>query len=147
MGHSAGAHLVSLISSNPHKYTLFGLKTWLGTVSLDTATMDLVQTMEKKHYDFYDVAFGNDKNIWIQNSPLYQLDHSAVPMLLICSSIRDDKPCENSKPFIQKGINMGIRIEMNEQAMSHGEINDELGKPSSYTERVEQFIRSLGVSI
>lgn len=145
MGHSAGAHLVSLISANPKKYS--SLKPWLGTVSLDTATMDLVQTMERNHYDFYDDVFGSDKNIWVQNSPLYQLERSAPPMLLVCSSVREDKPCESSKPFVEKGINMGLRIEMSEQPLNHGEINDELGKSNGYTERVEQFIRSLGVWI
>lgn len=147
MGHSAGAHLVSLISANPQKYVSLGLKPWLGTVSLDTATMDLVQMMERKHYDFYDDAFGSDKNVWMQDSPLYQLDRSAPPMLLVCSSVREDKPCEGSKPFMVKGTNMGLRIEMSEQPLSHGEINDELGKPNGYTERVEQFIRSLGVAL
>ncbi|HEX5329962.1 alpha/beta hydrolase [Sulfuricurvum sp.] len=147
MGHSAGAHLVSLVSADPQKYTPLGLKEWLGTVSLDTATMDLVQTMERKHYDFYDDVFGSDKNIWVENSPLYQLERSAPPMLLVCSSAREDKPCENSKTFVAKGINMGLRVEMSEQPLSHGEINDELGKPNGYTERVEQFIRSLGVGI
>jgi acetyl esterase/lipase len=147
MGHSAGAHLVSLVSANPKKYSAFGLKWWLGTVSLDTATMDLVQTMEQKHYDFYDDVFGSDKNGWIENSPLYQLERGVPPMLLVCSSIREDKPCEHSKVFVAKGTSFGLRIEMNEQPLSHGEINDELGKPNDYTERVERFIRSLGIAI
>ncbi|MBV5320529.1 MAG: alpha/beta hydrolase, partial [Sulfuricurvum sp.] len=147
MGHSAGAHLVSLISANPQKYVSFGLKPWLATVSLDTATMDLVQTMEQKHYDFYDDVFGSDKNVWVQNSPFYQLERFAPPMLLVCSSIREDKPCESSKPFMNKGSSIGLKIEISEQPLSHGEINDDLGKPNGYTERVEQFIRSLGVGI
>lgn len=147
MGHSAGAHLVSLISADPQKYVSLGLKPWLGTVSLDTATMDLVQTMERKHFDFYDDVFGNDKNNWVLNSPFYQLEHSALPMLLVCSTVREDKPCENNKAFMDKGAKMGLRIEMSEQALNHGEINDELGKPNGYTERVERFIRSLGVGI
>lgn len=147
MGHSAGAHLVSLISADPQKYVSLGLKPWLGTVSLDTATMDLVQTMERKHFDFYDDVFGTDKNNWVLNSPFYQLEHSAPPMLLVCSTLREDKPCENSKAFMDKGTKMGLRIEMSEQALNHGEINDELGKPNGYTERVERFIRSLGVGI
>lgn len=147
MGHSAGAHLVSLVSANPKKYTSLGLQKWLGTVSLDTATMDLVQTMEKKHYDFYDDVFGNDKNGWIENSPYYQLERSAPPMLLVCSTLREDKPCENSKPFVTKGSSLGIRVEMSEQPLTHGEINDDLGKSNVYTQRVEQFIRSLGIDI
>lgn len=147
MGHSAGAHLVSLISADPQKYVSLGLKPWLGTVSLDTATMDLVQTMGRKHFDFYDDVFGSDKNSWIENSPLYQLEPSAPPMFLVCSTLREDKPCESSKPFMEKGADMGLRIEMSQQALSHGEINDELGKPNGYTERVEQFIRSLGIEI
>lgn len=147
MGHSAGAHLVSLISANPKKYDMLGLKGWLGTVSLDTATMDLVQTMERKHYDFYDDVFGSDKNVWISNSPLYQLERGAPPMLLVCSTIREDQPCIPSKAFVAKGDSLGLRIEMSEQPLSHAQINDELGKLDGYTERVEQFIRSLGIAI
>lgn len=147
MGHSAGAHLVSLVSANPQKYTSLGLQKWLGTISLDTATMDLVQTMEKKHYDFYDDVFGNERNIWVTNSPYYQLERSAPPMLLVCSTVREDKPCESSKPFMIKGTSLGIRVEMSEQPLTHGEINDDLGKSNGYTQRVEQFIRSLGIDI
>lgn len=147
MGHSAGAHLVSLVSANPQKYMSLGLQKWLGTVSLDTATMDLVQTMEKKHYDFYDDVFGNERNIWVANSPYYQLERSASPMLLVCSTVREDKPCESSKPFMIKGTSLGIRVEMSEQPLTHGEINDDLGKSNGYTQRVEQFIRSLGIDI
>jgi acetyl esterase/lipase len=145
MGHSAGAHLVSLISSSPKESYALGVKPWLGTISLDTAMMNVVETMERKHYDFYDDAFGVDKNYWIQNSPFYQLDATAPPMLMICSTKREDKPCEESKPFMAKGKKLGLRMEMSEQALSHGEINDELGLPNDYTQRVEQFMASLGV--
>lgn len=147
MGHSAGAHLVSLVSVTAKKWSTLGVKPWLGTVSLDTATMDLVQTMERKHFDFYDLPFGNSRDYWIQNSPYYQLGSSTPPMLLVCSTLREDRPCEDSKLFMSKGLAMGLRIEMSEQPLNHGEINNDLGKPGGYTERVEQFMRSLGIRI
>lgn len=147
MGHSAGAHLISLLSSDPMHYSYLGVKPWKGSVSLDTATMDLVQTMERNHYRFYDDAFGEDRDNWIANSPLFQLTSFAPPMLLICSSVREDKPCENSNPFVAKGRELGVRIEISEQRLNHGEINTELGKENDYTQRVEAFMRSVGMDL
>jgi len=147
MGHSAGAHLVSLLSAAPEKAYALGVKPWLGTVSLDTATMDLVETMNRRHYPFYDDVFGENRDYWEQNSPLYQLERSAPPMLLVCSTLRDDKPCEHSISFMEKGRGLGIRMEMSEQPLTHAQINDDLGKNGSYTDRVESFMKSLGLSL
>ena len=59
MGHSAGAHLVSLISAHPDLAAKQGAKPWLGTVSLDSAAFDVVDIMQRfQHFKFYDEAFG-----------------------------------------------------------------------------------------
>src|ERR1051325_4602959 len=39
MGHSAGAHLVSLLNADPGRATRLGVKTWLGTISLDSGAL------------------------------------------------------------------------------------------------------------
>lgn len=142
MGHSAGAHLVSVLSADPSRYP--AVKRWLGTVSLDTATMDLSLTMAKEHQGFYDEAFGSDPAMWEAYSPYYRINRSMVPMLAVCSSVREDKPCGENERFAQKARAMGIRVEVSEQPLEHGAINDALGKPGSYTQRVETFIDSLG---
>ena len=145
MGHSAGAHLVDLISSDPARYP--NLKPWLGTVSLDSAAMDIPKVMSTKHYDFYDEAFGTDPAYWADASPYQRLDSNAVPMLLVCSTERPDKPCAQTEAFVQKAKSLNLRAEMTPQALKHKEINDELGLESNYTKAVEEFMRSLGISL
>jgi acetyl esterase/lipase len=145
MGHSAGAHLVDLLSSDPNRYP--NLKPWLGTVSLDSAAMDIPKVMSTKHYDFYDEAFGTDPAYWADASPYQRLSSYAVPMLLVCSTERPDKPCGQTESFVQKAKSMNLRAEMTPQALKHKEINDELGLESNYTKVVEDFMRSLGMAI
>lgn len=145
MGHSAGAHLVDLISSDPARYP--NLKPWLGTVSLDSAAMDIPKVMSTKHYDFYDEAFGTDPAYWADASPYQRLSSNAVPMLLVCSTERPDKPCAQTEAFVQKAKSLNLRAEMTPQALKHKEINDELGLESNYTKAVEEFMRSLGMAI
>ena len=70
MGHSAGAHLVDLLASDPSIATKQGAKEWLGTVSLDSAAMDVVERMETRHQQFWDQAFGKDANYWKESSPI-----------------------------------------------------------------------------
>ncbi|MDD5053022.1 MAG: alpha/beta hydrolase [Sulfuricurvum sp.] len=145
MGHSSGAHLVDLISSDPKRYP--HLKPWLGTVSLDSAAMDIPKVMSTKHYDFYDEAFGTDPEYWADASPYQRLGSNAVPMLLVCSTERPDRPCMQTEAFIQKAKSLNLRAEMTPQALKHKEINEELGLESNYTKVVEDFMRSLGIAI
>ncbi len=49
LGHSAGAHLVSLLTADPRIVTSKGGTAWLGTIVLDSAAYDLVETMQRKH--------------------------------------------------------------------------------------------------
>jgi len=145
MGHSAGAHLVSLISSDPSRYS--NLKRWLATVSLDSAVMDVSMMMSGKHFNFYDEAFGADTVYWEQVSPYHRLSSSAIPTLMVCSTERPDKPCLQAKHFEQKAKTLGVHTEISSQALSHKEINEELGLESAYTRRVEEFIGSFGIDL
>ncbi|MFA6628552.1 MAG: alpha/beta hydrolase [Sulfuricurvum sp.] len=145
MGHSAGAHLVDLLSSDPTRYP--NLKPWLGTVSLDSAAMDIPKVMNGKHYGFYDEAFGTDSAYWESASPQQRLSTSALPMYLVCSTERPDKPCIQAEAFVKAAKSIGVRSEVAPQAKSHKEINEELGLDNDYTHKVEEFIRSLGIAI
>ncbi|HUA79430.1 MAG TPA: alpha/beta hydrolase, partial [Dyella sp.] len=49
MGHSAGAHLVALISTDTSIGKRHGVAPWLGTVSLDSAALNVVATMQARH--------------------------------------------------------------------------------------------------
>jgi arylformamidase len=143
MGHSAGAHLVSLVSADPERYKK--LKPWLGTVSLDSAAMNIPGVMRRDHFDFYDDAFGSDPAFWESASPFHQLTLSAPPMLLVCSTERIDQPCNELRPFIAKGKKLGLRMKLLPEPFSHREINARLGLEGDYTTAVEQFLHSVGI--
>lgn len=143
MGHSAGAHLVSLINAAPRTALAMGARPWRGVVSLDTAAMDIVATMQAKHYRFYDKAFGDDPSFWRVASPRHQIGSDAAPMLAVCSTKRPDHPCPATQDFAGQAKLVGARVEVMEQPLNHAEINGELGKDGRYTKRVEDFISSL----
>jgi acetyl esterase/lipase len=147
MGHSAGAHLVSLLAAKPSLALSKGAQPWLGTVALDSAAFDIVQIMQGRHYGFYDDAFGKTPDYWRSVSPLHVLSVDeakfAAPLMAICSTQRRDKPCSQAEQFAKAAKALGIRVEILPQNKSHGEINSDLGLPGVYTERVEKFISSL----
>ena len=142
MGHSAGAHLVSLLSADPALAHEQGAKPWLGTVSLDSAAFDVPAIMGARHARLYDRAFGKDPNFWAATSPLHQLKQAQAPLLAVCSSRRDDA-CPQAQAFAAKATPLGMRVSVLPQDRTHAEINDELGQPGAYTEAVEDFLRSL----
>ncbi len=143
MGHSAGAHLVALLSASPAIAQAQGANPWLGTIALDSAALNVVEIMHRKHYRLYDQAFGKDETYWKSASPLHVLTNAAPPMLLVCSTTRRDKPCDQAHAFAGKAAGLGMRAEVSVQALSHKEINQKLGLAGAYTDAVEIFMASL----
>lgn len=144
MGHSSGAHLVSLLSADPAIGERAGAKPVLGTVALDSAVFDLVEIMERRHYRFYDRVFGRDRQTWIDNSPYHRLQGTPRPMLLVCSSQRSDS-CPQADKFSARAQAAGARVRVLRVPLKHGEINAQLGLAGDYTSQVEDFLRTLGV--
>lgn len=142
MGHSAGAHLVSLLTSDPALATTHGARPWLGTVSLDSAAFDIASIMRAPHLRLYDDAFGDDPATWAAASPIVRLDSKAVPLLAVCSSLRSDS-CRQADAFASKAVSLGSRATVLPEPLRHGSINADLGEPSRYTTRVEAFMRTL----
>lgn len=146
MGHSAGAHFVALLSADPSMATPFGTQPWLGTVILDSAALDTVDAMRNpprplKH--LYKQAFGDEQRFWREASPYHRLSKMGAPMLAVCSSTRNDDPCAVARKFCARAETLGRRCAVLPRAMSHREINEELGKDTTYTRDVERFIASL----
>lgn len=143
MGHSAGAHLVSLVSTSGEIKRATGVKPILGTVSLDSAVMNVPEIMNMTHYPFYDDAFGTDKKFWVKTSPYHQIPTSTMsPLLGVCGTGRPDS-CPQAHDFITKAG----KGQVLEQDLSHGEINELLGLPGSYTDAVETFMGSLDTTV
>lgn len=143
MGHSAGAHLVALLSADPAKAIALGAKPWLGAVALDSAAFDVAAIMAARHLPLYDKAFGKDEGTWRRASPLHVLSATATPLLAVCSTRRRDA-CPQATGYAAKAKSLGLRAEVLEQDLSHRQINEELGLPGAYTDAVESFLASLG---
>lgn len=146
MGHSAGAHLVSLLAARPqHAYDL-GAAPWLGTVALDSAAMDVEQIMQRSHARFYDQAFGKSPAYWAATSPLRQLDKTATPLLAVCSSQRSDS-CPAARKFVTAASRLGVNAQLLSQDRSHKAINQDLGADNAYTREVERFMAGLNSQV
>ena len=144
MGHSAGAHLVALMTSDPALATAHGTQPWLGTVALDSAALDVPQIMQKRHYGFYDRVFGADPVFWASVSPLQRLQATpVVPMLLVCSFRRSDS-CPPAHAFAARAQGLGGTVTVLPVNLSHADVNGTLGLDGPYTRAVDDFARKSG---
>jgi arylformamidase len=145
MGHSAGAHLVALLTADPTIGARQGVAPWLVTVSLDSGAMDVEQIMRSRHLPLYDAAFKADPTYWRAASPTQRLaGRPAAPMLIVCSSRRLDS-CPQGRAFAAKAEQAGGRVEVLPVDLGHGEVNGQLGLPGAYTDSVDRFLRSAGL--
>ena len=142
MGHSAGAHLVALLTADPSRARALGAQPWLGSVALDSAAFDVAAIMNARHLPLYDRAFGTDATFWRRASPTQALTAQAAPLLAVCSTRRAD-PCPQAEAYAAKARALGARAEVLPQDRTHRQINDELGLPGPYTAAVDAFIASL----
>ena len=143
MGHSAGAHLVSLINASPTLAQREGAWPWLGTVSLDSAALNVPVVMTAPHYSFYDDVMGANPLFWAAVSPYHALSGPVPPFQLVCSTERPDHPCLQAQGMARRVRDLGGRAEVLPQELTHGEINAQLGLESAYTRAVEVFMASL----
>lgn len=145
LGHSAGAHLVSLLSAAPEIGQAYAVQPWLGTVALDSAAFDVERIMRDRHYRLYDKAFGQDPAYWRAASPVRRLQQAGAPMLAVCSSKRKEA-CRQAQGFAERGRALDMQVTVLPQALSHGEINAQLGVPGAYTDAVETFLQRIGAT-
>lgn len=142
MGHSAGAHLVTLLNADESRAAKLGAQPWLGTVSLDSGALDVPSIMNRRHAKLYDAAFGADPEFWKTASPIHQLKAGGKPWLGICSDMIRDS-CPGNVAFAEQSRKLGLRAEILPEKLRHGPINEELGRPGAYTDAVETFMASL----
>jgi arylformamidase len=140
MGHSAGAHLIALITSSQEIVSRNGMQRWLATVVLDSAALDVPAIMTRRHFDLYDAPFGTDPQFWRAASPIHQLTKPVAPVLVVCSSRRKDATAQ-AQAYVAKARSLGMTADVLSVDLSHGEINKNLGAPSAYTKDVDAFLR------
>jgi arylformamidase len=144
LGHSAGAHLVSLVAGDPCIVTGQGGAPRLGTIVLDSAAFDVVEIIQGKHYGFYDRVFGKDRAFWTEASPYHRPTAASAPRFVVCSSRRSD-PCPQARTFASKAVKLGGRVTVLPMDLTHAQVSIELGQPSEDTTAVEDFMRALGL--
>ena len=142
MGHSAGAHLVALLNSDPSLAAKQGAQPWRGTVALDSAAMDVPGVMKKPHLPLYDRAFGSDPARWEAVSPWHVMTPQAHPILIVCSRRRGDS-CPQASWLELRASTMKLQVVIWTQDMSHAEINHRLGEPGAYSDAVDRWISSI----
>ena len=147
MGHSAGAHLVALLTASPSRAAAAGVRPWLGTVVLDSAVLDVRRTMQRRHMRLYDAAFGSDPAYWKTLSPIEALEKPAPPLLAVCSTERPDDSCAQAHAFVERARSLGVQATVLEEALTHGEVNFTLGTAGAYTEAVEAFMKTLDADV
>jgi acetyl esterase/lipase len=145
MGHSAGAHLVSLASTDESflKAHNLPLSTIKGTVSLDTEGYDIVGHMTREVTGIYENAFGSDPAVWKQASPATHVapGKGMPPFLLVTrgAAVRRQL-CADFASALQKA---GTRAEVvNAAGYSHAEVNSRIGAPGEtvVTQPLMQFL-------
>ena len=144
VGHSTGAHLTALLAADPALAQAQGAAPWLAAVLLDSAALDVVEIMRAPHRPLYDRAFGGVESDWLALSPLHRLRARPAPLLLVHSNRRQDA-AGAAQRFAAAVAERGGRAEVHEVALSHTEINARLGLDKAYTERVDAFLKSVGV--
>ncbi|WP_058643705.1 alpha/beta hydrolase [Pseudacidovorax intermedius] len=143
MGHSAGAHLVALLSADPAQAVAQGARPWRGSVVLDSAALDTEALMQRRHLRMYDRAFGSEPAAWRAVSPTARLAPASLPMLLVCARERRDDSCAQSAQFAGRVQKAGGHATVLPQPLSHSEVNARLGEPGAYTQAVDRFIDTL----
>jgi acetyl esterase/lipase len=144
MGHSAGGHLVAVLSANPTLAHMQGAKPWLGSVVLDSAALDIPQLMQVTRSRLYRDAFGEDPATWADVSPLHLLTAGAPPVLLVCST-RRVLPCPEARKFQEATTERGGKAQTLPVDYSHRSINAVLGLDKSFTRQVDAFLDEIGL--
>ncbi|GAB4544349.1 MAG: alpha/beta hydrolase [Anaerolineae bacterium] len=95
MGHSAGAHLAALVSTDEKylKAESLDLRVLKGTVLLDGAGYDIAKNIESANpieRGIYETAFTTDPNVWREASPVnfVQAGVNTPPFLIIYAGAR-----------------------------------------------------------
>jgi acetyl esterase/lipase len=151
MGHSAGAHLVSLVGTDPTYLEAeeLSLANLSGVVSLDTQTYDIPGLMSipvQPGGRIYRQAFGSDPQLWEQLSPYYYItEDSGMPPFQVAYTGSGEERAEQSERFVQALQDAGILAELlPAEEKTHTEINREFGMPGdAVTQAVFEFLNKL----
>ncbi len=144
MGHSAGAHLVSIVATNETLLSNCGkdLSVIKGVIELDTAALDVVRTVASGQ-GMHAKVFGTDAATLKIISPYEHVTagKSIPPFLLVVADNNTGK-LEQSNAMAKKLREVGVHAEVIEAPdKTHGTLNQDLGKAGDkVTEKILGFL-------
>jgi arylformamidase len=153
IGHSAGAHLVSLVGADPSFGGAYGVpaRAVRGVVSLDTAAFDIAAKADparSRRPRLYWNAFGTPAEEaadprWARASPINLADHGDPPFLLVTQR-QPSRVAENGAMLRALGNRPSDSLVA--VALDHAGINRMLGSPrdtTRETDAVMSFVRAV----
>ncbi len=155
MGHSAGAHMVSLLGTDESHLRAEGLALAdiRGIVSLDTQTYDLVRLLtnmpENVGGEVYWETFGRDPEFWEEMSPSWHVAAGKdIPPFFIVYTGGKESRAAISNLFFNTLQEAGIpSVLFPAPEKTHGQLNREFGLPNDHVSEVvfdwlEELLRS-----
>ena len=139
MGHSAGAHLVSLVATNSELLQKAGkdLSIIKGVISLDTNTYDIPRLMRSKASRFYSQVFGTNQTLWKDAAPYHHVAKDKdIPPFFIAYSRGTTPKLDPARPLQANAFggrlrNSGIPTKVFKAIdRNHGEISQRFGDPA-----------------
>lgn len=151
MGHSAGAHLVALVSTNPAylKRESLSLKSIKGTILLDGAGYDIserIRTAGPTAKRLYTTIFGTDEKTWKKASPItYIHEKQSIPPFLIVHVAERAESRRQSESLEKKLRSKGISSKVvSAQGKTHLTINREIGLSDDVpTQKILEFLKNV----
>lgn len=150
MGHSAGAHLVALVGTDPSYLRAVGLEpvSIAGVALLDGAAYDVPRQMEQAGRFMrkrYDAAFGQDPARQRTLSPVFHASVPNAPRFLILHIDRDDGTAQSkelAEVLSKAGTAVQIQCFADRGLLGHMRINRDLGDPAyAATPVVDSWLR------
>jgi acetyl esterase/lipase len=145
MGHSAGAHLVSIVSTDESFLGAKGLTLGAikGTISLDTEGYDIPTHMQTDNTGIYVNAFGNDPAVWHEASPIFHVasGKGIPPFLLVTRGLAPRRLQCTKFAEALRGVGVTATV-VDATGYSHGDVNTRIGAPGEtvVTPPVMQFL-------
>ena len=157
MGHSAGAHLVSLVATDGQYLRRFGLSldALSGVISNDTQAYDIPWQAQQQGGQLraaYADTFGQDPDCWALFSPLTHVEPNKgiPPMLLLVSRGMSSlwinpQRLMATQAFAEALDAASIPVKIiNIPQKTHGQINQQIGEPGdAETQEILEFLENL----
>ncbi len=148
MGHSAGAHHVAAIGSNPQFLKNAGepLSIVKSVIVLDTQALDVPRLLKEARTQLYSQAFGNEQKVHIAISPIHHLKkgEGIPPFLCVVADKRRGKVSQ-AKDFQKKMREAGFTCDVFETPEhTHGSLNRAIGQDGErITKEIGRFLKAV----